>query len=233
MKAGIMQPYFFPYIGYWQLMNAVDVYVIYDDVNYIKRGWINRNRILINGSPHFFNLPVCGASQNKRICEIRVNHDERLVRKNLTALKLNYGKAPYFDKVYPLLERILQCRKTNLTEYLRESIEGISSYLDIHTKLLQSSSLKKDDRLKGEEKVLDICRILGADTYINAAGGRGLYSSLRFKEQGIQLYFLETGDIRYRQAGDSFYENLSIIDVMMFNSKEDIKVMLEKYTLAL
>lgn len=233
MKAGIMQPYFFPYIGYWQLMNAVDIYVIYDDVNYIKGGWINRNRILINGSPHFFNLPICGASSNKRIYEIMVNQDERLVQKNLTTLKLNYGKAPYFDTVYPVLEKILKCGKGNLAEYLKESITSICAYLDIQTKLLPSSSLKKDDRLRGEEKVLDICRILGADTYINAAGGRELYSSLRFKERGIQLYFLETGDICYRQAGDLFYENLSIIDVMMFNSKRDIKGMLETYSLVL
>ena len=90
MKLGIMQPYFLPYIGYWQLLNAVDQYVIYDDVNFINRGWINRNRILINGKPAYFNLPVLGASQNKLIREIKVNPDKKLMDKNLKTIELAY-----------------------------------------------------------------------------------------------------------------------------------------------
>ncbi len=229
MKLGIMQPYFFPYIGYWQLLNAVDTYVVYDDVNYINRGWVNRNRILINQSPQYFNVMLSGASQNKKINEIEVISDPKYIKKVLRTLEQSYGKAPYFDDVMPLLIKILNNPQNNLALFLFDQIAMISTYLGIDTKLVLSSSLKKNVILRGEDKILDICLNLGADAYYNAIGGKELYSKEKFAKNGIALHFLETNEIVYKQFGETFHKNLSIIDVMMFNSREQVRELLEDF----
>ena len=231
MKLGIMQPYFVPYIGYWQLMNAVDKYVIYDDVNFIKGGWINRNRILVNGEVKYFNIPMLGASPYKHINEVGVNNDDKLIDKNLRIIEGGYKKAPYYEAVYPLIREMLTCKKENLALYITNSFKIISKYLDIHTEFIISSELKKDCSMKGQEKVLSICSILGATEYYNAIGGQQLYSYSDFQKQGISLKFLQTQEIVYEQFQNEFQPNLSIIDVMMFNSVEQIQQMLQKYTL--
>lgn len=230
MKLGIMQPYFFPYIGYWQLINAVDKYVIYDDVNYIKGGWINRNRILLNNKDHFFNAYLRGASPNKLICEVELG-DEVLNKKNLKTLEQAYKRAPYYDCIYPLLEECLQSGVTNLARYNGNILKVICTYLDINTELVYSSEIEKNNNLKGKEKVIHICKILNADEYINAIGGKALYDKKEFADNGILLHFLSTNDIEYKQFGTDFIKNLSIIDVLMFNPKERVKKYLEMYTL--
>ncbi len=231
MKLGIMQPYFMPYIGYWQLMNAVDQYVVYDDVNFIKGGWINRNRILVNGEPKYFNVPMLGASSNKLINEIKVNNTQVLVAKNLRILEGAYQKAPYYERVYSLMSEILSCQQDNLALFIFESFKKICNYLDINTELILSSDLNKDCELKGQEKVLAICEELNAAEYYNAIGGQELYSYEDFEKHNIKLKFLKTNAINYEQFGNVFQPNLSMIDVMMFNSKEKIKEMLNKYSL--
>lgn len=229
MKVGIMQPYFFPYIGYWQLINAVDKFVIYDDVNYIKRGWINRNRILINGEPKYFNLPVMGASQNKLINQIMVNNDPRIINKNLRTIKVAYGKTQYFESAYPIIERILTCGEQTVSRYLAQSIKLLCEYLNITTELLMSSSLQKDSSLKGQKKIIDICKEIGASEYYNAIGGMRLYNRLDFDRSALLLRFLKTGNVHYKQFNNEFWGNLSIIDVMMFCAKEEIREMLNNY----
>ena len=231
MKLGIMQPYFIPYIGYWQLMNAVDKYVIYDDVNFIKGGWINRNRILVNGEPKYFNVPMLGASPYKLINEVGVNNDRKLTDKNLRALEGAYRKAPYYGDVFPLMERVLESGKDDIASYIAESFRIIGEYLDIKTEFIISSDLEKDCEQKGQDKVLSICKLLGATEYYNAIGGQELYSFEDFKAQDITLKFLKTSDIVYEQFGNEFQPNLSIVDVMMFNSREQVQKMLQKYTL--
>lgn len=231
MKIGIMQPYFFPYIGYWQLLNAVEKYVIYDDVNFIKGGWINRNRILIGKETKYFNVQMVGASPYKLINEINVNNDEKIVDKNLRIIEAAYKKAPYYDSVYPIIQKILKSGKENLAEYITESIKEICNYLDITTELIISSDLKKDNSLKGQEKVLTICDLLNASEYYNAVGGQELYSFSDFRQRGITLKFVKSNPIVYKQFDEEFRENLSILDVMMFNSKKQIKEYLEDYEL--
>lgn len=231
MKLGIMQPYFMPYIGYWQLMNYVDKYVIYDDVNFIKGGWINRNRILLNGNPSFFNIPMIGASSNKLINQIDVNLDKHVLGKKLRTLEAAYEKAPQFPNVYPLLEKILGSEIENLAEYISNSIYLVSEYLGISTKFIVSSSLEKNCSLRGQEKVISICEILGADEYCNAIGGKELYSKQEFQRHNITLKFLESDRISYKQFDNEFQPNLSLIDVMMFNSQKEIQQMLMKYRL--
>lgn len=231
MKLGIMQPYFMPYIGYWQLMNLVDQYVIYDDVNFIKGGWINRNRILVNGAPKYFNVPMLGSSSNVLINEVRVDHNAAVIRKSLRSIEGAYKKAPYFDIVNPMLEEILWCGEDNIAKYIEHSFRVICKYLDIRTELIVSSDLDKDTTLKGQDKVIAICRLLGATEYYNAIGGRELYSYDAFREHGLQLKFVETKNIVYQQFDNTFQPNLSIIDMMMFNSQDKIREYLEAYTL--
>lgn len=231
MKLGIMQPYFFPYIGYWQLINWVDEYIVFDDVNYIKRGWINRNFILFNGQPKRINLYIKDASQNRLIkdTELAQTAEDNIVL--LKNIKQGYAKAPYFYETYSLIEDILQYPTTNLAEYLMHQIEIICDYLGIKTKILRSSAIKKDMCLKGEEKIIDLCRKRGADTYINPIGGQYLYHQERFKKENIELSFLQANKICYKQFENSFVPYLSIIDVMMFNSMAEITDLLYAFEL--
>ena len=228
-KIGIMQPYYFPYLGYWQLMNAVDEYVIYDDVNYIKGGWINRNRILVNGSPQYINLQLSQPSPNKKINEIKVGEDERTLKKLLMTLEMNYKKAPFFHEVFPILEHLITSQKGILSDYIAETFKVLNDYLGIETKLIMSSELNKDNSLKGQDKVIDICKCLGGTSYYNAIGGQKLYDYEAFSNNGIELKFLEMEDIAYKQFSDTFVPGLSIIDVMMFNSVEKIHSLLNQY----
>lgn len=231
MKIGIMQPYFLPYSGYWQLLNAVDKYVIYDDVNYIKGGWINRNRILINKEAKYFNVKLNGASPNKLINEVEVSLDEVYQKKLLKTIEENYKKAPFFYKIFPVIQRIVENKEINLAKYLEYSIREICSYLDIKTELIISSNLEKNNSLKGKDKVIEICKKLGGSEYYNAIGGQELYSFEEFKSNGIELKFLKTEEINYQQFNNEFVPYLSILDVMMFNSKEKVKEFLNNYSL--
>lgn len=228
MNVGIMQPYLFPYLGYFQLINAVDTFVIYDDVNFIKQGWINRNRILLNGSEYMFNIILNGASSFKKINEIEIipnNH------KLIATIKQAYRKAPFFIEAYPVLNNIFLDKETNLAFFLTNSLYAIAKYLDINTPIVVSSEIEKDTSLKGEDKVIDICRQLKANCYINAIGGHELYSKEKFAENGLELNFIKSNPIMYNQFNNQFIPWLSIIDVMMFNSPEEINKMLNQYEL--
>lgn len=231
MKIAVMQPYFIPYIGYWQLINAVNTFVIYDDVNYIKRGWINRNRILVDGESHYFNIPVTDASQNKKINEIKVNLDFEQIEKKLRTIEYEYKRAPYFDLIFPLFEKVLMCNETKLSSFIENSLFIICDYLDIKTEFIESSSINKNCGARGQEKILDICKALNAKEYYNAFGGQKLYSFNEFRKKGIQLNFIKSKHITYKQFNNVFQSDLSILDIMMFNSQKRIKEMLEEYDL--
>lgn len=226
-----MQPYFFPYIGYWQLMNAVDTYVVYDDVNYIKGGWINRNRILINGQPQFLTVPIIKASSNSLINELEIDHSRGFPDKHLKTLEMNYKRAPFFEDVMPILEKTLSFNSENLALSLYNSLKTVSEYLGIQTKLVFSSALQKENSLKGKDKVLAICKLLNAEQYYNAIGGKDLYDKNEFLSNDISLRFLKTGNIAYNQFDKDFVPNLSIIDMIMHVSQDDIRNKLKQFTL--
>ena len=226
MKLAIMQPYIFPYLGYFQLLKAVDTFIIYDDVNIIKQGWINRNRILLNDSDFKFNIILKGASSFKKINEIEVvwnNH------KLIATIEQAYRKAPYFNDVYPLLMKSLLFKETNLAKYLTNTLHATILYLGIDVSILVSSEIEKDTLLKGEDKVISICKQLRATNYINTIGGRTLYSKEKFAEHNLVLNFIKPKPIFYPQFKNKFIPWLSIIDVMMFNSKGTISEMLTHY----
>lgn len=231
MKLAIMQPYMLPYIGYWQLMNYVDKFVIYDDVNFIKQGWINRNRVLLNGKEHLISIPIQKISSNKLINEIKVLDNPNYNKKFIKMIRSCYQKAPFFGRIFPMIEEIVYCEETNLAKYLEFSLVKINEYLEIDTQLIVSSTINKDNDLKGQDKVIEICKIFDAKEYINSIGGYSLYSFEEFNDNDINLRFLETHATQYKQFNNVFVPNLSIIDVMMFNELPEIKLMLENFKL--
>ncbi len=231
MKLGVMQPYFLPYIGYWQLMNAVDKYVIFDDGNYIKSGWINRNRILMSGTAFMINLRIKDVSQNKFINQLNLVEENDFKNKMLTTIVHAYRKAPNFNEVYPLFEEVINYNENNLADYLTNSIKKISEYLDMTTEFFMSSEIDKNNSLKCQDKVIDICKVMDANEYYNAIGGIELYSKEEFLKNGITLKFVQTQKVEYTQFKNNFEPNLSIIDVMMFNTKDEVKELLQAYTL--
>lgn len=231
MKLVIMQPYLFPYLGYWQMVANADVFVVYDDVNYINRGWINRNNILVNGQAWMFTMPLNKASQNKLINEIELNDDPKAKEKILRTIQTSYKKAPFYGEVYPLIEKVFFNPQKNLALFLKDQFETVFGFLDIRTKVFLSSDVKKDNALKGQDKILEICRKLGCDTYINAIGGQKLYSYDAFEKQNMRLRFIRMKAVEYPQFGKPFVPCLSFIDVMMFNDKARIKDLLRQYEL--
>lgn len=230
-KIAVMQPYFFPYIGYFQLLNSVDKFVLLDDVNYIKKGWINRNFILLNSKPCLFTIPLVKSSQNKLINETEISPESKLRRKFLRTIETGYAKAPFFNEVYEMLSLIIGSKENSLTKLIRLSLEQIKVYLGLKTSIIESSAIYSNSHLKGEQRITDICRRENCSVYINLPGGADLYSGSNFVKEGIDLYFIKSDGIRYRQFGDEFIPSLSMIDVMMFNSREKIHEFLNSYEL--
>jgi len=228
MTLGIMQPYFLPYIGYFQLMKAVDAFVLYDDVTYIKQGWINRNRILLNNNDYLFTLELKGASSNKNINSVEVGNNRI---KLLKTFDNAYRKAPFYEQVKPLLDEVFYSNEVNLAKYIAQTISAVNKYLGIDTKMLMSSELDKNNLLKGQDKVIEICKILNAQKYINSIGGQDLYSKKEFSDAGIELVFITPQNINYKQYSNNFIPFLSILDVLMFNSIHSIQEMLNMYDL--
>lgn len=223
------QPYFIPYIGFWQLINCADVFVIGDDYAYINRGWVNRNRILNQAEPMYYGLPLEKASQNKFINEI--NLAEMNLDKMMKTVQYNYRKCPNFKDGYELLERIFACKEKNLAYFLGNSMEIVCDYLNIKTRLCYSSSFEGNSQLKREYRIYDFCEKMGADTYINSIGGTALYDFDEFRKRGLTLKFIRSDIHPYKQFDNEFVPYLSILDVIMFNSREEVIRMLNDYTL--
>ena len=230
MRLGIMQPYFMPYIGYWQLLAAVDAFVVYDNIQFTKKGWINRNRFLQNGKDSLFTIPVKKDSEYLDIVKRSVADDfdrDKLINQ----LEASYRKAPFFKTVFPIVISIVRAEQRNLFDYIFHSIRVTADLCDIKTPVVISSTIACDHSLRGENKVIAICKAMGATTYINAIGGQELYSHSTFATHDIALKFIKTRPIFYPQYTSEFVAHLSIIDVMMFNSKEQIRCMLGEYDL--
>ena len=231
-KVAIMQPYFFPYIGYFQLMHAVDLFIVYDNIEYTKKGWINRNRILLNGKETYLTLPLKKDSDYLEVKDRLLAENWQTDRiKMLNRIKEAYRKAPQFDTIFPFVEQCLLFEKTNLFDFLFNSLKITRQVLGIQTEFRIASSIPVDHSLKAEKKVMALCKAVGAGVYTNPIGGTGLYNKETFGKEGLRLYFLKTGDVRYSRGAQDFIPNLSILDVLMFTPPEMIKEMLDKYQL--
>jgi hypothetical protein len=226
MKVAVMQPYFAPYLGYFQLINAVDQFILLDDVNYISGGWVNRNRILIQGAPAYITLPIEKASPFKRICDLSLVDDQYWRRKLLKTVQHNYKKAPYFEATFELLNQMMAFDNNGLCDFLHRTLFSICQHLNIATPFSLSSQITPGNISKGEARILELCHTLEADQYINLIGGQTLYSKSNFCEEQIDLYFLEKNPLKYEQFSADFVDNLSIIDVMMFNSHDTVRTSL-------
>lgn len=228
----VMQPYFLPYLGYFQLIAAVDKFILLDDAAYMKQGWINRNRMLLNGAPHFFTLPVLGASPHRRICDLSLATQPPWRDKLLASIHHAYCRAPHYRAVLPLIETIVHFESAQLDAYLLNSLREMMRYLAIDTELLPSSRVYGNHELRGETRVLDICTQEHASRYINAAGGVHLYQHGRFRQHGIALQFLNSDLTRYRQGRHQHVPMLSILDVIMYNCLKTTQSLLrDAYTL--
>jgi len=231
MKIAIMQPYFFPYIGYFQLINASEKFVILDDVNFIKQGWINRNRILVNGQDNLITIPLKQASQNNSIKETFISDDNKWQSKLLKTIEFAYKHAPQFNNVFPIFEKSIQNSDRNISIFVPHSLLNLTQFLGIQTQIITSSSIYNNSHLKGQERIIDICKQEKADLYINPAGGIGLYSKEQFKKHKIDLRFLMPLPFEYKQFSNKFIPSLSIIDIMMFLEKRVILAELNNYHL--
>ena len=228
----VMQPYIFPYIGYFQLINAVNEFIFYDDVNFIKRGWINRNKILVNGKEHLISFPCIKASQNKLVKETKIDVSDKEYKKNLNSIEFNYKKSPHFNDVYPLVKGVLNQNHDTIADLCIFSVKSISSYLGLDTKFKKSSEdFQHTKKYKKNERLKAITKLENASTYVNAIGGRELYDKSDFKDSAIDLYFLNPKFKPYQQFDNDFVSGLSIIDVLMFNSKENVIKMVNQYEL--
>jgi hypothetical protein len=223
----IMQPYFFPYIGYFQLIRAVDKFIFYDDVNFIKNGWINRNRILINKQAGYLTVQLKDASSFKPINCIEFTDNRKKLKKTIEQA---YKRAPYFDSAWPVISACLDFKTNFISELAIYSVEQVSIYLNLNTHFeISSKEYTQTKELERTERIKEICRINNASQYINPIGGVDLYGKNDFATIGVNLCFIKSKDIDYIQNNIKFIPWLSIIDVMMFNSSVRIKEMLNEY----
>ncbi|MCA1854617.1 WbqC family protein [Massilia oculi] len=227
MKLAIMQPYFFPYLGYFQLIASVDKFVFYDDVNFIKNGWINRNRLYLAGATRYITVPLAGASPFLKINEIQVQQGEGWRRKIAESVRHSYSRAPYFAEVGELLHRVLFSSETKIGDTAKASITEVCAYLDLAPEFVASSTVYGNAQLTGAERVLDICAQEGARHYYNPPGGRELYNDEEFNARDIGLHFIHPELKPYPQFAEQFEPGLSIIDVLMFNDRETVKAMIQ------
>lgn len=225
-----MQPYFLPYIGYFQLINAADIFIIYDNIEYTKKGWINRNRYLQNGKPKLFTIPLKKDSDNLTVIERHISptfNPEKVLRQ----LESAYKKAPFFSQHFDIIVDIFTLQEPNLFRYIYYSVCKICDFIGITTKISISSNIQVNHALKSQQKVIEICKILEADTYLNSSGGVDLYSFKEFERNGLSLQFIQSNQILYSQNTHPFEPWLSIVDILMFNSLSDIYQMLDNYTI--
>ncbi len=233
MKLAIMQPYFMPYIGYFQLINAVDKFIFYDDVTFIKQGWINRNQILINNQAKMFCIPLSNASSHVLIKDVLISESayQKWKKSFLNSIFFSYKKAKNYSKINNLIEKILEKKPEKISELAIKSVIEVAQYLNLKTEFEICSDVYSNTYLSGQNRVLDICRREKATTYINPFGGMELYSQSIFYEKNIELFFIKANKSIYPQFSEEFVPFLSIIDVLMFNDIHDIHEQLDNFTL--
>ena len=217
IRIAVMQPYFFPYIGYFQLVNACDDFVFLDNVQYIERGWINRNRLLVNGRVSYVTVPVVRSSQKTLVLE-KLIHPSMSVEKLLHKIRNEYKKCQYFPVVYDLLVEIFRDMGDRISALSASSVTRVSRYVGLNTRFHLASELIPNAlsaSLTAEDRIILLVHALHGSYYINMRGGEGLYNSERFDKEKIKLSFIDPSISPYPQSGDVFVQGLSIIDMLM------------------
>jgi len=227
-----MQPYSFPYLGYFNLINSCDKFVFLDDANFINKGWINRNYILLNEQPHRFTIPLIKSSQNSLIRDIRIDISSNFFNKFKKTLHYSYSKAPNFQSTMQIIYSSISEENKFISELAINSIKSICSYIGIRKEFHNSSSLsKKFSQCFGENRLIEITRLLGGKEYINLPGGKEIYSKEVFKKNGINLNFINPLLPKYNQFNNTgdFISNLSIIDILMNVNHNEIERLIKVY----
>jgi hypothetical protein len=232
MNIAIMQPYLFPYLGYFQLVYASDIFVFYDDVDFIKRGWINRNQILLNGNPHGFSVPCLRPVYQKKICEVEIDYNTFSKTNFLKTIHHAYSKSPNYKMIIVLLEEFFEVEYFHIGSIAAASVRLVFDYLDISKQFYFSSKRHHQNlNFNRAERLIDIAKKEHADLYINAIGGQSLYKKSEFSNGGVELKFLEPVLSRYSQPSDDFTSGLSIIDILMMCKKDEVIKMFQEYRL--
>jgi hypothetical protein len=227
-----MQPYFFPYLGYFQLLHAADRFVFYDDVAYIKGGWINRNRLLARREPQYFSVPILDASSFRPICETRFDAaNERWKHKMMSTFAQSYADAPFRGPTLELIERVLGSPGDLIGDLARASVAAVLDHVGVRRDVVPTSSVYGNAVLKGQARVIDVCIREGATDYLNTPGGRSLYAARDFREAGVALWFLVPSLPPYPQRGAEFHPGLSILDALMWCPREQVAEMMADYSL--
>ena len=226
MKLAIMQPYFFPYIGYFQLVNAVDRFVFYDDVNYIKGGWINRNRLFLSDAIRYITVPLTAASSFEKINHTYVRSGNEWSEQMLSVIHQSYKRAPHYRSVANLVAEVLNSHDGYISALARNSIIAVTNYLEIKKNYCTSSTIYENQELRSADRVLDICKKEQASQYWNLPSGRDLYTSEFFKKDGVELQFVGVAITPYQQLVSEFQPGLSVLDVLMFNDKTAVRKMI-------
>jgi hypothetical protein len=226
MKIAVMQPYLFPYAGYFQLIAVVDKFVFYDDVNFIKNGWINRNRLFLASDVRYFTVPLLGASPFKKINEVAVVPGNVWQKRIIDTVRQSYSKAPFFKEVNSLVSEIIFLNENKIGNLAKTSVMAVCNYLDINTQFVMTSAAYENSDMSGAARIIDICHREKSQLYFNLSGGKNLYSKDSFESENIELNFVGNEPIRYQQLSNEFHSGLSIIDVLMFNDKKTVSEML-------
>jgi hypothetical protein len=230
MRIAIMQPYLFPYLGYFQLMDAADKFLLLDDVNYINRGWVNRNNIMVNDKPYRFTLPLQKVSQHKKINETLIAADEKWKKKFMATLQMAYHQSPFYAEIIELIKEIMTFDDLRLSVFLQNSLEKMAAFIGMKVRIISVGSTETVAGLKGQERILDLCRANKAEEYINLPGGKSLYNPDEFASREIRLSFIEPHFPVYLQTHQqAFVAGLSIIDILMNNSRESVAGMVKDY----
>jgi hypothetical protein len=231
-KLGAMQPYFFPYLGYFQLIKAVNVFVVLNRVQYTKRGWINRNYLLDDHQrPKRFTLSIQKGGQKEAIQARKIVPGPKNKDKILNALRQAYRKAPQYDQVMPGLAEAIGREEIRLDRYLFSCIQFVCRYLGLSTRIVLESDVAYPAVEGRANRLIALSSFFQAGEYVNPMGGKGLYSPEEFEEQGLRLTFLQSKPVGYAQFSSPFVPNLSIIDVLMFNSRDQVSWLLDQYDL--
>ncbi|MFS8063614.1 MAG: WbqC family protein [Luteimonas sp.] len=232
LRVALMQPYFFPYLGYFQLMHAVDCFVFYDDAQFMKGGWVNRNRLLVDGRPGWWTFPVVHASHRLPICGREYRSAPAQTARLIAQVEHAYRLAPHFGSMFPRIAGYLGSPQSNVAAFNQAHLESLARDMGLRCRFLASSELVPGTTLGGQAKVIEICRALGATHYINSPGGQALYDADVFADAGLQLGFLHPRPEPYPQFGQPHAASLSIVDALMFNDPEHMRQLLRQYDLS-
>ena len=227
-RVAAIQPYLFPYVGYFQLMAACDELLLLDDVQYVTRRWINRNRILVNGEPSWITLPVRHACRDLPINERRYAREPLTARRVLHQIEAAYRRAPHLASVLALVDDALTGTDDNVARINARALALVAGAVGIDTPVVLASDTRGNRGLRGEDAIIELCRRRGATAYLNPIGGSGLYDSSRFAAAGLSLEFLQFEAPAYPQFGAPFVPRLSIVDVMMFNALATVRAMITR-----